>query len=135
MTNFTGGCLCGAVRFSTSARPLTTRLCWCRDCQYWAGGNATVNLVFNRADVQLDGLLTDFQSLADSGNPMHREFCAKCGTPVTSASDVRPNLVILRAGTLDDPNMAKPEMIIWTSSAPGWAVLDPGLPHYSEGQT
>ncbi len=126
--NLTGGCRCGAVRYTTTMPPIATRLCWCRDCQYFAAGSATVNLVFRREAVRLDGPLRDFASDADSGNRMHRGFCERCGTPVSSASDARPHLLIVRAGTLDDPSLARPELTIWTDSAPHWAQIDSGLP-------
>jgi hypothetical protein len=29
---------------------------------------------------------------------------------------------------LDDPGVARPEMTIWTESAPGWACIDEQLP-------
>jgi hypothetical protein len=41
---------------------------------------------------------------------------------------VRPHLIFVRAGTFDDPNLAKPAMTIWTSSAPRWACIDADLP-------
>ena len=123
-----GGCLCGQVRYTASAPPLATRVCWCRDCQYLAAGNATVNLVFKTATVTLSGPLGEHESVADSGNRMRRGFCRACGTPVTSRSEARPHLIVLRAGTLDDPEVAKPDMTIWTRSAPSWACIDERLP-------
>ena len=124
----TGGCLCRAVRFTASAEPIATRMCWCRDCQYFAAGSATVNLVFPAAAVTVTGSLREFTSIADSGNRMHRQFCERCGTPVTSRAEARPHLLILRAGTLDDPELAKPSLAIWTDSAPSWACISDQLP-------
>ena len=49
---------------------------------------------------------------------MHRRFCARCGTPLFSEAEPRPHQIIVRAGTLDDPGLAKPVAIIWTKSAP-----------------
>ena len=50
-----------------------------------------------------------------------------------SESETRPHLIIVRGGTLDDPGIAKASALIWTKSAPSWAHLDPGVPHF-EGQ-
>lgn len=124
MKTITGGCLCGQVRFELSAEPIAMRLCWCRDCQYLAAGNATVNVVFPSAALQVRGELRDYQSVADSGNRMHRRFCPNCGTPVFSAAESRPHLVIVRNGALDDTGLLKPTATIWTSSAPDWAWID-----------
>jgi hypothetical protein len=128
----TGGCRCGAVRYTASAEPIATRVCWCRDCQFFAAGNATVNLVFSAASVSITGPLRDYCSRADSGNQMHRQFCSECGTPVTSASEARPHLIILRAGTLDNPEIARPSLTIWTDSAPSWACIDQAVPMTSK---
>lgn len=129
----TGGCLCGAVRYSVSAPPIAVRQCWCRDCQYWASGSATVNAVFEVDKVAMTDTLATFVSTADSGNTMRRGFCPACGTPVTSASDARPEYVILRVGTMDQPSLVPPAMTIWTDSAPAWAHHDPGLPATPKG--
>jgi hypothetical protein len=45
-----------------------------------------------------------------------------------SASESRPHLLIIRTGTLDDQELARPSANIWTASAPGWACMDPSIP-------
>ena len=129
-SEITGGCLCRSVRFRISARPIAMRLCWCRDCQYFAAGNATVNLVFPADAVTVEGELRDYESVADSGNRMHRRFCPSCGTPVFSAAESRPHLVIVRNGALDDTESMRPGAVIWTASAPEWAAIDPTLENH-----
>jgi hypothetical protein len=124
----TGGCLCGAVRYSISAAPILTRTCWCRVCQYIGAGSATVNTCFPSQGLSVSGELTDYRMIADSGNVAHRRFCPTCGTHLFSASEARPHLIFVRAGTLDDPELAKPAMTIWTESAPGWACFDERIP-------
>ena len=126
--NITGGCLCGAVRYESTAAPVTTRLCWCRVCQYIGAGSATVNTCFKTESLSVKGELREYRSIADSGNVMHRRFCPNCGTHLFSEAQSRPHLVFVRAGTLDDPEIARPVATIWTSQAPSWACIDERLP-------
>jgi hypothetical protein len=131
----TGGCLCGAVRFTIEAdAPLGVRQCWCRVCQYLGAGSGTVNAIFPKDALTVAGPLTDYASRADSGSAMHRRFCAECRTPLFSEAEPRPHQIIVRAGTLDDPNLAKPAAVIWTKLAPEWACFDPSLPQ-ADGQS
>lgn len=131
MKEITGGCLCGAVRYVATAAPLVVRMCWCRLCQYYGSGSGTLNLAFAREAVKISGNLHDHASIADSGNHMHRRFCPRCGTQIVSEAEERPHLIVLRAGTLDDPSAFSPQAHIWTSQAPAWANLDPALPQFA----
>ena len=128
MSYIVGGCLCRAVRYRSDAQPIVTRVCWCRLCQYLATGNASVNVCFPSAAVAIEGGLSDYRTVADSGNVMHRRFCPVCGTHLFSAAEARPHLLFVRAGTLDDRELARPAMTIWTSQAPTWACIDERLP-------
>jgi hypothetical protein len=123
-----GGCLCGAVRYESLAPPVVTRVCWCRLCQYLGAGSGTVNACFRTESFAIHGETRDFMSIADSGSVMHRRFCPACGTPLLSSAESRPHLVFVRAGTLDDPEIAQPAMTIWTAQAPSWACIDADLP-------
>ncbi len=130
----TGGCQCKAVRYAISAdRPMAARVCWCRICQYIGAGSGTVNAIFARDAVEITGRTQDFSVIADSGALMHRRFCPICGTPLFSEAEPRPNVIIVRVGTMDDPNLGAPQSTIWTKSAPQWACFDPQLPQ-AEGQ-
>jgi hypothetical protein len=123
-----GRCLCGKVQINASEPPVTGRSCWCRDCQYLGAGSATVNAVFRTDSVSIDGELADYVSTADSGAKMTRSFCPSCGTPVTSRSDTRSHLVVLRVGLFEDRAALAPSLTIWTDSAPDWACMDTNLP-------
>lgn len=125
-----GGCLCRRVRYQTGAEPIITRLCWCRVCQYLATGGAAVNVCFPTAGFSVSGEMNDYQSIADSGNRMHRRFCPNCGTHLFSEAESRPHLIFVRVGTLDDPEIAKPAANIWTASAPSWACIDSSLSNF-----
>ena len=124
----TGRCLCGSVLWESAEPPIITRVCWCRDCQYLGAGSGTVSACFRTASFRVAGKTSDFSSVADSGNRMHRRFCPDCGTPLFSEAEARPHLIFVRVGTFDTPDVASPAMTIWASSAPRWACLDAALP-------
>ena len=126
--SISGGCLCKAVRYTIDAPPILTRTCWCRLCQYIGAGSATVNACFPAEALAVTGELREYRSVADSGNPMQRRFCPLCGTHLFTGTSARPHLIFVRVGSFDDPELAKPAMTIWTSSAPSWACFDERLP-------
>ena len=132
-TTIAGGCLCGQVRFRTDRAPLMARACWCRDCQYLSSGNASINLIVPSDGLEITGRTQEFVSVADSGNVMRRRFCPSCGTQLFSESVDHPERLVVRAGALDDPELARPSGIIWTASAPSWGWMDRDLPR-SGGQ-
>jgi hypothetical protein len=125
-----GGCLCRQVRYRITAEPIVTRVCWCRLCQYLAAGNATVNVCFPSNAITIEGETRNYRSIADSGNVMHRQFCPTCGTQLFSAAEARPHLIFVRAGTLDQSDIARPAATIWTSQAPSWACINDDLPRF-----
>lgn len=129
-----GRCFCGAVRFTIAAEPQGARMCWCRDCQRIASGSATVNVLFDEAAVTYSGEMTRITRVADSGNTVERGFCSVCGAQMYSRTTQGPTLPIrVRAGTLDDPEICPPTMIIWGKSAPSWAPFPAGMPVLEAG--
>ena len=126
MTERNGHCLCGSVGFRLTAEPITTRVCWCRDCQHLAA-NGTVNAMVPTDALEISGELSEFISTADSGNKISRRFCPRCGSHLFANSSARPQFTVVRAGNLDDPSSVRPVMNIWASSAPQWACIDAAL--------
>jgi hypothetical protein len=126
MTIRKGACLCGAVHYTLALDPIAVRVCWCRDCQRLAA-NGTVNMIVPVDALEVRGTLAEFVSQADSGNTMRRRFCPQCGTHLFSHSSGRPQFVVVRVGTLDEPSSVHPTTNIWTRSAPAWACLDTQL--------
>jgi hypothetical protein len=130
MTDRTGRCLCGQVTFRLNAEPLTTRICWCIDCQH-ISSNGTVNVVLPADALSYSGKVSEYRVTADSGNTNTRWFCATCGSHLFGMISSRPEVRTVRAGTLDDPSSISPASNIWTSSAPAWACLDTKLESFN----
>jgi hypothetical protein len=67
---------------------------------------------------------------SDIDRPVTREFCATCGTHLTTR---RPDLafVILKVGTLDDPSLfGLPQMAIHTLDKEPFHLIPEGLPGF-----
>lgn len=58
---------------------------------------------------------------------MSRGLCTNCGSNLVILAELVPTLQGLRAGSLDDPSIFKPQIDVWTRSAPGCRPLDPRL--------
>jgi hypothetical protein len=126
MTVKTGHCLCGSVRFTLASEPVATRVCWCRDCQHLAA-SGTVNMIVATDALSVFGALSEYTSVADSGNSVTRQFCTTCGTQLFAMSSARPQFRVVRVGNLDEPSCVQPSVNIWASRAPRWACLDAAL--------
>ena len=123
---FEGGCRCGAVRYQVSAEPLAVMDCHCRDCQYASGGSHTTAVVMPAAAFKLTkGTPRRYESKGDSGRDIARAFCETCGSPLFSEPP-GGTLIVVKAGSLDDPSWLQVGGALYTASAQPWAHIDPG---------
>lgn len=124
----TGGCLCGAIRFTVSAPVTGLRACHCTHCQKTSGTGASVNAVIRSGDFTLtQGAPKCYAVRADSGRTLLRYFCDECGSPVYSRREASPERMVVRAGAFDDSSAMRITSHIWTRSARPWSHIDPAL--------
>ena len=123
MPEITGGCLCGKVRFVANAEPAFVGVCHCRSCQRNSGSAFAVVMAFPAAAVSIQGELKTYTDTADSGKHLFRRFCPECGSSISSEAEVMPGMIMLKAGSMDDPSVVKPVMQIYCDSAQPWVSL------------
>jgi hypothetical protein len=125
-TPHTGGCLCGALRYTADVSVSELRACHCTNCQKGSGTAGSVNAVIPSAAFKLTrGTLKCYGSTADSGRTLNRSVCGDCGSPIYSQRATALDTLVLRAGSLDDSTGMKITANIWTRSARPWAYIDP----------
>jgi hypothetical protein len=121
-SRLTGRCLCGAVTYTAEAEPVLQAVCHCTDCQRQTGGPYTVIVGVPRAALHVEGdTLSSYTTIGeDHGGETERSFCSVCGAPVFSHAAALPELVLLKAGSLDDASWMQPSIEAWTDSAQPW---------------
>ena len=132
---FTGGCVCGAVRYECAAEPIMMLKCHCRDCQHITGGGfAAAVLVPANAFRVTKGEIRYHLTPSLAGGKHKRGYCAQCGSRLTGAEKEAGGwgFVGLLAGSLDDPSEFRPQMDIFTSDAQPWDQMDPTIPKYEQ---
>jgi hypothetical protein len=109
--------------------------CHCRDCQRASGSGYSATLIMPASSVRLvRGECKEHRIVAESGIAAKREFCAVCGTPLFAASLARPELLGVKAASLDDPSWFAPEADVWVESAQPWDHLDPNIPKFAKNR-
>jgi hypothetical protein len=108
MEQFTGGCLCGAVRIVATGAPYRVGLCHCLDCRKHSGALFHASAIFPEAAVTVEGETREFRG---------RHFCPKCGSSVfgRSGDEVEVNL-----GALDTIDQLMPTYELWTVRRESW---------------
>jgi|LNFM01.1.fsa_nt_gb hypothetical protein len=122
-----GGCLCGRLRYQIDGEPVYQYNCHCRDCQRMSGAGFLPLMALPDRCVSHLGEVTWYARRADSGREAIEGFCPRCGSRVFGAGDSLPGLMLVCAGTLDDPALFAPTADIYTRSAPHWDRMDPVL--------
>jgi hypothetical protein len=102
VAEITGGCLCGAVRYTAESDSLAATVCHCRDCQKFTGTAFATLLMVPKTGFVVTGPVKTHTGIGGSGLPVLRHFCSECGSSIAEEPGTRPGMAILFTGTFDD---------------------------------
>ena len=125
--NIKGGCYCSAIRYESKGEVQASIQCHCRECQYITGGNPNVIMIMPLEGFKfVSGKPKEFKR-SDLENAVTRLFCDKCGTAIGTRNPMRPESIILKVGTFDDPSIFDPKIAIFLIDKQKYHYIDDNL--------
>jgi hypothetical protein len=126
---FTGACLCGAVRFRIHSALAPIQICHCPQCGKAQGGPFATNIPVARSAFEIVGGLDQLRRY-ESTPGKFRHFCGRCGSPIYSSREALPLLVRVRAGLIDGPLPVRPQSQAFVEAKANWWTIDDRLPAF-----
>lgn len=126
---YTGGCLCGAVRFEISGPIRNIVYCHCSQCRKAQGSAFATNGIVLATDFKIvtgEGTLTGYESTPGQT----KYFCKVCGSPILSKSTSTQDQVRVRLGTIESDIAERPVAHIFATSKADWEEIAGDLPQY-----
>ena len=130
MATITGGCLCGAVRYTAEAEAASATVCHCRDCQKFTGSVFAALVMVPKNALTLSGPVKTFTGVGGSGKTILRHFCPESGSSIAEEPGTRPGMAILTVGTFDDPTIVAPAREIFRDDAVPWVQVHGDIPRF-----
>jgi hypothetical protein len=125
---WTGGCLCGAVRYRAGTDPIRVVNCHCGICRRISGAAFMTFVHFPADEFAWTGAQpTRYRSSADA----ERGFCSVCGSTLSMHETVLTDRVQVSLGSLDRPDLVRPDDHVWTSSQLPWLEVVDNLPRFA----
>jgi hypothetical protein len=125
MTEITGGCLCGTIRYRLKDDPIWVAYCHCQSCRRATGAPVTAYAGFRTG--QLSYLATAPAQFHSSPG-VTRSFCDRCGTPLSFEGERWPDQVHIHVGTVDQPELLQPQSHVFFSEHVAWLEIADQLP-------
>ena len=127
-----GGCHCGAVRYTIFASPLSVQHCHCESCRKTTGSLYATGGVIRRDKVEIEGAenLTSYRTSPS----FEQQFCCTCGCNLFEYDDNETTLFYFNPATLDggvDPGHPREmESHIYMRSKAEWEHVSDVIPHF-----
>ena len=133
MVEFTGGCLCGTIRYAVNAEPQRIHNCHCDSCRKVTGSAFATNIFVAENDIVIiQGEPNSFSHTADSGNNVVKEFCSNCGSPLFGYGTGRPGVKNIKVGSIDNASFVQPIANLYVKRALPFSKIDPSLDGFDE---
>ena len=116
----TGGCMCGAVRYTVAERPLASGLCHCNRCRPQSGSAFSTVIFVHRSAITITGETAVFDDIGSSGLRVLRRYCPRCGSPLTTEADVTPDVMFVKAGGIDSNEWYQPALEMFVGRRRPW---------------
>jgi hypothetical protein len=134
MTELTGGCACGAVRFAIDAPLGRAAYCHCTRCQRRTGTAASANASIAPGSLRITSGEDRIGAWEPDGG-WAKLFCRDCSGALFSRDPARPEVMGVRLGTIDgDPGVRPTGHQFAAYAAPWEPIPDDGLPRWPEGR-
>lgn len=130
-TGQTGGCYCGAVRYSLTEAPIVKGQCHCVPCRVLSGGGPHYFLLVPPTGFTWTKGVAASYRRSDLENAVTRYFCGACGTQMITRRQDNP-AVVVKVGTLDDPTRFRPRVAICHKDALDFHVVPDGIPIFED---
>lgn len=128
-TVIAGGCLCGAVRYQSSSKPIRGVICHCSMCRKHSGAPALSFFHFpTDSFIWMQGQPTRYRS----SKYAERGFCSKCGSILTMHEEVLTDRVQVTAGSLDHPDQFHPDDHVWVEDQIAWMKICDDLAKFNQ---
>lgn len=125
-----GGCICGAVRYQLTSKPIFVHCCHCTECQRLSGSAYAVNVLIEMDRVALlAGEIRSHVVPTDTGRTQTIMRCKDCGVGLWSHHpDLGQRIAIVFCGTLDSADTFAPAAHCFTRSKHPWVVIPSNVP-------
>lgn len=128
-----GKCYCGALAYEADGDVLMRVQCHCRECRHVSGGGANYMVGLAEDSFRYVKGQPATYKRADLKEPVTREFCGACGSPILSRTSRAPGAVLVKVGTLDDEShFQRPDAAIYMDEAQEYHLVLDGVPTFEK---
>jgi hypothetical protein len=130
MSNFSGCCNCGEIKYQVTGKIAKVVNCHCNLCRKMNGSAFSTYAIVSESDFMLLSGKLNIHKVSENAK---KYFCGICGTPIFNSNPKYPEVKILHFGTLNLSSKLMPEINIYCESEVHWIRKINELPSIKQG--